>query len=199
MKTLITKVVVGGLFLAAFAAKAESYKKSYPIESYVYHTCKWNDGKGQYLWYACPVYGGACRWTNLVCGTPPLALGSTVEVSADSDLFNGTEVVGRIEKGERVRLVAIKGEWATIEHLDGSAIAGWIRLDKLSRPSLALNDVVEVTTNSDLFHGTQKVGHLLKGEKVRVVSIKGDWATIAKLDGTPISGWIKVANVKLSQ
>ena len=66
----------------------------------------------------------------------------------------------------------------------------------VAAPTLMVSQVVEVTVDSDLYSGSSVVGHLAKGEKARIASLQNGWASLTKMDGTAIQGWIPVANLK---
>lgn len=60
-------------------------------------------------------------------------------------------------------------------------------------------DLVQARVDSDLFTGTQVIGHVSRGDRFRVVDIQGDWISLQREDGTAVRGWITVSNLEAAQ
>lgn len=92
----------------------------------------------------------------------------------------------------------------SLKQVDGETLVAFlgvpagttICLLKLAELEVRLDDIVKTSAAVDLYSGTQIVGHLPKGEMLRIVSIRGDWLRVKKLDETPIVGWIQLTDLE---
>lgn len=62
--------------------------------------------------------------------------GDVIEAVSDADLYSGSDVVGHVAKGDKFHVVKVQGQWISLAKIDGTALKGWIAVDKVKASSL---------------------------------------------------------------
>lgn len=57
--------------------------------------------------------------------------GTLIEILADSNLYTGNQVVGKVLKGEQYTVSKIQNGWVSLKKDDGTVLPGWIQMQKI--------------------------------------------------------------------
>lgn len=63
------------------------------------------------------------------------AVGDTITVEENANLYVGNTVVGRVTAGEQYTATDIQGDWVALKKLDGTAVRGWLNVDHIATPT----------------------------------------------------------------
>lgn len=54
-----------------------------------------------------------------------------------------------------------------------------------------VSDRVSIIEDTDLYTGSQVVGHVKKGEVYLIARMQSGWINLKTVEGTPVPGWLK--------
>lgn len=64
--------------------------------------------------------------------------------------------------------------------------------------ALQVGSLVDAIANASLYSGSTVVGAVAKGDKFHITQIQDQWASLQKLDGTAVRGWIQLSDLELA-
>jgi len=121
---------------------------------------------------------------NVTTGTAGTAVITGNGLNIRKEPGTDAEVVGSYDKGDKVEILEVKGNW-------GRTNKGWISLDYVKMDT-STGTITASTLNirKEASETAEKIGYYEKGDTVKILEVKEDWGRTNK-------GWINLKYVKM--